>query len=134
MRLYGVNIDNQFKEYKHHRFMEEHSEKMIEDWGQVTTPQAIISNPDAQAVLQPDTPVSLQGFGYDVEDGFIEDNLRWTLDQNTELGVGTNLHVSFSYGQHEITLTVTDKDGNQASAEITIIVENRVNLPMILRR
>ncbi|MEZ4521398.1 MAG: S8 family serine peptidase [Thermomicrobiales bacterium] len=96
-------------------------------------PSAIILEPDPQgAFYGPDTPITFVGQGTDPEDGTLPDeNLSWSSDIDGFLGTGSTIEVPLSGPPptpcensvfHEVTLTATDSDGNQAQQTITIRV------------
>ena len=81
------------------------------------------------------SPIGLQGEASDVDEPSVPDNhFLWTMDGSTTLGVGRNLPVTLSDGQHTLTLTVLDSGGATGSASVTVFVNlHRVLLPMIRR-
>lgn len=95
-------------------------------------PEAIVLQA-GEAEIQPGLPLILLGFGIDNEDGTLADDaLIWTSDRDGALGTGQQLVVrTLSEGQHTITLTVTDSDGNQASDEFSLYAGYRVFLPRV---
>ena len=98
-------------------------------------PQAFILSPEGDGIIKPGTPLLLQGYAYDLEDGTLgESALRWTSSQDGDLGTGSQVLVSLSPGQHVITLTATDSDGNTATATINVFGGYKTYLPLILRK
>lgn len=76
----------------------------------------------------------LQGYAYDLEDGALaETALRWSSSRDGDLGTGSQVLVSLSPGEHLITFTATDSDGNAATATVRVYVGHRVYLPLVLR-
>ena len=97
-------------------------------------PSAFILAPTGDVRFMSGTPLWLQGYGYDLEDGTLEGSaLRWRSDRDGDLGAGSQALVTLSPGQHVITLTAADKDGNAATASITVFVGSRTYLPAITR-
>ena len=97
-------------------------------------PQAYILSPELYTTIQPGTPFFLQGYAYDLEDGILNDNsLRWSSDLDGDLGVGSTVIVSLSSGQHTVTLSATDRDGNSVSSVIHINVGYNIYLPITTR-
>lgn len=74
------------------------------------------------------TWLSLEGFGYDLEDGQLDgSSLVWESDLDGMLGKGDQLiGLALSVGEHEITLTATDSDGRKANATVRVVVEEEV--------
>lgn len=81
--------------------------------------------------------ISLQlvGYGYDVEDGLLDGNsLTWSSDRAGVLGTGRTLAIDhLSPGEHRLTLTAVDSDGNQRQATRIITAAHRLYLPVIRR-
>ena len=97
-------------------------------------PSAFILAPEADARFMPDTPLWLQGYAYDLEDGTFPDSAyRWTSNRDGDLGTGASNLVTLSSGPHVITLMVTDSDGNTAIKTIRLSAGNRLFLPAVLR-
>ena len=68
--------------------------------------------------------VVLRGYAADLEDVVVDDAaFRWTSDRDGEVGQGPTLWgLPLSAGEHQITLTVTDRGGNSASESVHITV------------
>jgi hypothetical protein len=97
-------------------------------------PQAFILSPEGDGFITPGTPLLLQGYAYDLEDGTLgETALHWSSSRDGDLGTGSQVLVSPSPGQHIITLTATDSDGNQATDSISLFVGYKWYLPYILK-
>lgn len=57
----------------------------------------------------------------DLQDGKLApQNIVWTSDKTGELGRGPSLMGGLPKGQHVVTVTATDSDGNAASDSITV--------------
>ena len=83
----------------------------------------------------PGTPLWLQGYGYDLEDGMLgETALRWHTDRDGDLGTGSQRLVTLSPGRHHITLTATDSDGQTDVAGIEVFAGGKVYLPVTRAR
>jgi hypothetical protein len=75
----------------------------------------------------------LEGFAYDLEDGMLDEtNLTWSSDKDGDLGTGSLVFVNLSSGQHTITLTATDCDGNVATDSIKLFVGYENYIPLII--
>jgi hypothetical protein len=87
-------------------------------------PVAEILHPEPDSHLALGEPILLEGYGYDLDDGNLPDTaLQWTSDLDGVLGIGAELAIdTLSEGNHLITLSVIDSDGNPASAEVTLSV------------
>ena len=98
------------------------------------SPQALISFPQAHQIFPTGTPFFLQGSGMDPEDGLLaETAFHWTSDRDGDLGTGSIVLVNLSFGNHILTLTVTDSDGNQSSISVEIFMGWKLYLPMTRR-
>lgn len=86
-------------------------------------PRVHILSPEGDGTVSVGTPLWLQGYAYDLEDGILEgDALHWTSSEDGDLGTGSQKLIVLSQGQHTITLTATDYHGNQATVAITVVV------------
>jgi len=84
-------------------------------------PEAFIASPEDGATVRAGQTVVFEGVGFDLEDGVLQDpKLVWTSDLDGQLGTGSTLATQLSEGEHIITLTVTDSDGNTAQASIRV--------------
>jgi hypothetical protein len=88
-------------------------------------PAALILLPGETVSLREGQTLLLVGYGHDLEDGLLEgDSLNWSSDLSGHLGSGKRLTVTgLPAGRHTITLSVTDGDGNTATATVSAIVE-----------
>ena len=83
--------------------------------------------PGAQIELRPGELTRFRGEATDLEDEFIiDDNMIWSFD-DTFFGTGREVDAALPGGDHVVTLTVVDSDGNTASRSIEI----RVTLPPV---
>ena len=85
-------------------------------------PSAIVINNPVSGAIQPAAnPVYLDGEAYDADDGVLTGTaLQWTDSAQGALGSGSPLTVNLNPGNHTITLTGTDSDGNAITATTQI--------------
>lgn len=97
-------------------------------------PDSLILSPlDGSSILL-GTSFYLQGYAYDLEDKALDDNsYSWKSDVDGELGTGSLVLVNLSPGEHMITLTVKDSDGNKSTATTSIYVGSKLFIPLTLR-
>lgn len=88
-------------------------------------PSASISSPGDGASFDQDEDIPFEGSGEDPEDGTLTgDDLVWESDINGEIGTGQSFtRGDLDAGNHEITLTVTDRYGAEDSETISLAVE-----------
>jgi hypothetical protein len=97
-------------------------------------PQVFILAPVSGVRFMPGTPLWLQGYGYDLEDGTLEGAaLRWRSDRDGDLGTGSQALVTLSPGPHVVTLTATDRDGATATASVNVFAGSEIFLPLTIR-
>jgi hypothetical protein len=85
-------------------------------------PQAFIISPEADSATLANTPVWLEGYAYDLEDGALSDAaLNWSSSRDGELGTGVELLTALSLGQHTLTFTAIDGDANTATATVEVL-------------
>ncbi|MCB9121932.1 MAG: hypothetical protein H6640_19585 [Caldilineaceae bacterium] len=98
-------------------------------------PYAVIVNPENGGAYSPGNLVIFSGSGVDMEDGRIPDGqLAWSSNRQGALGVGPSLPVNtLQPGQHTITLTATDANGQSGTATINVFIGERLYLPGIAR-
>ena len=98
-------------------------------------PYAVIVNPENGGAYSSGNLVIFSGSGVDMEDGRIPDGqLAWSSNRQGALGVGPSLPVNtLQPGQHTITLTATDANGQSGTATINVFIGERLYLPGIAR-
>jgi hypothetical protein len=87
-------------------------------------PIVTITAPVDGMVFPAGTPVPLEGSASDLEDGALSgDSLSWSSDKAGTLGTGRKVDtLNLSEGNHVITLTARDQDGQTSRAQIRIII------------
>lgn len=97
-------------------------------------PRVSIVAPEDSFRVRPGRPLVLWSHAYDLEDGTLPDTaLSWSSDLQGGLGTGSQLVVAdLLPGQHQITLSGRDSDGNVAEATVTVFVGYRTYMPIIL--
>ncbi len=88
-------------------------------------PTVTITSPASGWTAFEGSRLPLQGSGSDPQDGPLPDSsLAWTSSIDGTLGTGSALEVSSpSVGVHTITLTARDSHGNQATASISVVIQ-----------
>jgi len=82
-----------------------------------------ISEPPSGSFLTAADPILLSASAFDPDDGDLSGtSLQWSSNLQGALGSGADLSVQLQPGQHILTLTAKDSDGNTASATTTITV------------
>lgn len=89
-----------------------------------SAPNVTILSPTAGSTMYVAQPVTLAGSATDVEDGLLEGaSLVWESDLDGGLGEGHTLTTAeLSTGEHQISLTATDSDGEQTTVALRLIV------------
>jgi uncharacterized protein (TIGR03437 family) len=85
---------------------------------------AQILSPSPNEIFRSGALVSLQVNAFAVDGGVLNgSSVQWTSNLNGALGAGANLAVTtLQPGQHQITVTATDSDGNVGSQVVPIVV------------
>lgn len=86
-------------------------------------PVAHIDTPSDQAIFALNSQVILMGRARDAEDGLLDDEaLKWLVNGEV-VGVGKEAAVGgLAVGTYDVTLKAVDRDGNAATAGVTITV------------
>jgi hypothetical protein len=84
-------------------------------------PVATIFSPGDGETRPAATPVVFVGGANDPEDGALSGAaLVWCSDLDGEFGTGGSLNAMLSAGQHIVTLSATDSDGNTGADQISL--------------
>jgi hypothetical protein len=84
-------------------------------------PVATILSPEDGETRPSAAPVAFVGGANDPEDGALSGAaLVWCSDVDGELGTGGSLSAMLTAGQHIVTLTATDSDGNTGADQISL--------------
>jgi hypothetical protein len=91
-------------------------------------PQVAIFGPADGLVVPLNGVVHLLGSATDEEDGPLDPSqLTWSSDRDGMLGVGDSILVrTLSVGEHTLTFSATDSDGNTSSAQVHLTVDASV--------
>jgi hypothetical protein len=86
-----------------------------------------IVSPAPNSVFKRGEFVSLNANAYDFDDGTLDDSaITWQSNIDGPLGTGARLNITtLKPGQHQITMTATDSDGNSAVQTVTIRVADQ---------
>jgi parallel beta-helix repeat protein len=92
-------------------------------------PTSIILSPENNSSSFMNKMIVFEGVGDDIEDGTLpESSLSWASNRDGLLGTGRSISVdNLSSGQHSITLTAVDSNGNTGVANITINVSSIID-------
>jgi C-terminal processing protease CtpA/Prc len=88
-----------------------------------TAPIVTVDQPADGVIFNSNDTIILIGTATDAEDGALSPNIRWSSDQDGNLGTGATLSASLSIGTHILTASVTDSGGISVSETITITVD-----------
>jgi hypothetical protein len=96
-------------------------------------PYAIITNPAQGHIVAPGDLLVLQGTATDMEDGGLPDEaLHWSSDKQGGLGIGPSVALNvLTPGAHVITLSVSDSQGQNTDATVSVYVGSGTYLPLI---
>ena len=89
-----------------------------------TPPAVTISSPSDGATYPSDTDLTFNGTATDAKDGFLSDNLVWTLADGTVIGTGSTFNKTLADGSYTITASVTDSDGLTGSASLNLTIQS----------
>jgi hypothetical protein len=94
-----------------------------------TDPTISISNPTNNAQFTQGSNVSFTGSAADNEDGDITADMTWSSNIDGNIGTGGSVSASnLSAGTHSITASITDSNGANSMATITVIINAQSNV------
>jgi hypothetical protein len=97
-------------------------------------PQVVIINPINGALLTPTQPVQLQADAYDPEDGPLSGVSVYWSEGNNIIGMGSELEAFFSAGEHLVTVTAMDSEGNTAHDQVRFRIRPVIISKLTIRR
>ena len=93
-------------------------------------PQVLILAPKEGETVFAGMRISLEAAASDPEDGEIaSDQVVWRSSIAGDLGKGNPLSAVLPLGIHTVSVTATDRDGNQATSQVQIFVVDGVHAP-----
>jgi Viral BACON domain len=94
-------------------------------------PEPYILTPGDNTHIHYGQLVNFSAMAFDAQDGTVADaGLVWKNAQGATLGVGALISLdNLPVGSNQITLTATNSVGQSASAQVTVIVDDDLNLP-----
>jgi hypothetical protein len=95
-------------------------------------PMVTISVPADDSTFAEGISIGFSGNASDPEDGDLTTSLSWQSDLDGEIGRGDSFTAGLMVGAHTITATVADGGGLIGSDQITVTVEAKIFLPIIL--
>ncbi|MCK4723899.1 MAG: S8 family serine peptidase, partial [Dehalococcoidia bacterium] len=99
----------------------------------VGAPTVSITSPADGSTFHVNGFITFGGTASDTEDDDLTASLVWTSSIDGEIGTGGSFSTTLSEGQHTITASVTDSDGNTGSASISVAVVNDAPVVTILQ-
>ncbi len=98
-------------------------------------PSVWIYQPQSETALNPYETVFLNGHAEDLEDGLLQgSNLVWTSNIDGFLGTGEQLILPglwLTPGDHTITLTAVDGDGQLGTTSVEVFIGQKMYLPVM---
>jgi Leucine-rich repeat (LRR) protein len=85
-------------------------------------PSIDILSPSQNAIFYTTDLVSLFAAAGDFEDGDLSGQIQWSSDLAGSLGSGQTLDLPLSAGNHVISASVVDSDGNAASDSVAVLI------------
>lgn len=93
-------------------------------------PELSITSPQDGVTLFSGAPVVMEASASDLEDGPIPpENILWSSDIAGNLGTGNPLNVILPLGNHVITATTQDSDGNQVISTVQVTIADGAIAP-----
>ncbi len=91
-----------------------------------------ISSPASGQTFSIADSITFEASAYDPDDGDISSAIVWTSDKDGSLGNGDIISFQLSEGEHIVTASVTDSDGNAASAHINLSIVDEAPVVTII--
>ena len=96
-------------------------------------PSVSITSPADGSTFHVNESILFEGTATDPEDGDVTASLVWTSSIDGQTGTGGSFSATLSEGQHTITASATDSEGNQGSASIGVTIVNDAPVVTILQ-
>jgi len=96
-------------------------------------PSVSIISPAEGSTFNVKESITFSGTASDPEDGDLTGGLSWTSSIDGPIGTGGSFSTALSEGQHTITASVTDSEGNVGSVSVNVIVVNDAPAVSILQ-
>ncbi len=90
--------------------------------GGAGAPELVILSPDDNEAFPSGMSVLLVASAIDDQDGDLSSNIEWTSSLDGDLGLGASRQVTLSLGEHQISATINDADGNSSKQSISISI------------
>lgn len=94
--------------------LESNKQKINSDGNTNDAPNIAVSSPEDGGSQDDNSLTNLSAAASDLEDGDLSETIQWSSDLDGELGVGADLAVFLSSGNHLISASVTDSENQTA--------------------
>ena len=86
-------------------------------------PTISIDAPADGTAFEEGTSITFEGTASDPEDGSLSENIAWSSDLQGNLGTGASVMATLTKGNHVITATISDNEGEMATETINLLVQ-----------
>ena len=86
-------------------------------------PEILLLDPPEGGIFEACTCVPVSALADDAEDGDLAAIVRWSSDRDGPIGTGRSLAAALSVGEHLLSASVTDHDGQTTTQSVTVAVE-----------